>query len=152
MIILILRQPGEPDQRIELLGDSVLLGRNENSDVVLEEGFISNHHLRLMYGLVAIDQKSRNGTYLEGQRLDRPALIQDGDVLTLGKQNLTLEVAHVADGVPAEATLAQGVAVPDNARIAELEGELRAQSKVLELREREIERLSLELQQARKGA
>ena len=149
MIVLTLRQPGEPDQRIELLADSVLLGRNENSDVVLEKGFISNHHLRLMYGLVVIDQKSRNGTYLEGQRLERPALLSNGDVLTLGKENLTLEVHHVGEGAPAEQTLSQGAANRELGRIAELEGELRAQAKVLELRQAEIERLKLQLEKTR---
>jgi hypothetical protein len=109
---LTVRQPGKPDQRIEVEENSLLLGRHENCDVVIEEGYISNHHVRIMSGIVVLDQKSRNGTYLDGLRLDRPALIQEGDVLTLGKEKLTLEVGYRAGKIPGPSTTSQPVPSP----------------------------------------
>lgn len=156
MITLTLRQPGEPDRRIEVHADSALLGRHESCDVVLSEGYISNQHLRIMQGVVVLDQKSRNGTYLDGQRVEHPTLLQPGDVLTLGKEQMTLSVqglpeVHSGPDACAQGTGSTGVeespegeapeALKLRTRLAEMEAQ-NASWRALELKraERDAER------------
>lgn len=77
------------DGPIDLRDGGLTLGRADDNDVVLPEGSfpsVSNHHLRLdRVGdeLVAQDLGSRNGTLVNGERIERRA-VKVGDVLQLG--------------------------------------------------------------------
>ncbi len=69
--------------------DTVLVGRGADNDVVLEEKSISKVHVaikRIPDGYLLVDQKSRNGTRLNGQKIpanaDTP--LKSGDVIHLG--------------------------------------------------------------------
>ncbi len=70
------------------IGRSCLLGRSERNQVVVPDKTVSRRHALMQlqgereYWIV--DFGSRNGTYLNGQRLSRPTRVRDGDALRIG--------------------------------------------------------------------
>lgn len=74
---------------LDLVDDRLTLGRAEDNDICLAEGAfpaVSTHHARLEQqdgGLWVEDLGSRNGTFVNGERVERQAL-RAGDVLQLG--------------------------------------------------------------------
>jgi ABC-type multidrug transport system ATPase subunit/pSer/pThr/pTyr-binding forkhead associated (FHA) protein len=83
------------------LGGSVLrVGRTPDSSVALpEDRVVSAQHaklVRLEDEYVVIDLDSRNGTYLNGARVERAA-VADGDVLALGPGGPELEIRILAE-------------------------------------------------------
>ena len=81
---LIPKGGGDP---IPLLKKELLVGRRESCDVVLRFANVSAHHCKLVvrggYWYV-VDQNSRNGTKVNGIRVDEKRL-DDGDVLSVAK-------------------------------------------------------------------
>ncbi|MDX1952255.1 MAG: FHA domain-containing protein [Verrucomicrobiota bacterium] len=76
------------------------LGRNPKNDLQLLEASVSGFHCELFQNsgtIVVKDLGSRNGTYIDGKKIDRSILLP-GHVLQLGKVEIRLEgaVAHVA--------------------------------------------------------
>jgi pSer/pThr/pTyr-binding forkhead associated (FHA) protein len=71
-----------------------VLGRGAHCDVRLEDDAVSGDHLEITRrgpSLMAADLDSRNGTVLNGEPLDRPRRLRNGDVLQAGR--FRLEVA-----------------------------------------------------------
>lgn len=70
------------------------LGRNPGNSLPVVDDFVSGEHLLLSYdgGLWKVeDLGSTNGTYVNGQRVDKAAILAYGDVLQLGRTKLRLE-------------------------------------------------------------
>ncbi len=69
------------------------IGRNYDNTIVLDDDSISRNHVllqRLHAGTFLIfDLGSRNGTLVNGKRLLAPAVLRDGDVITIGKIEIT---------------------------------------------------------------
>ena len=83
------------------LGEQTTVGRDPEADLTIDDEAISWHHLEIESRggvLMATDLDSRNGTALNGEPLDRPRRLRDGDVLTLGEYRL-----EVSDPVPGRA-------------------------------------------------
>lgn len=78
---------------IPLLQKRILIGRRENCDLVLRFPNVSGQHARLTleegYWFVK-DLNSRNGTKVNGLRVDRKRL-DHGDTLTLAKHQFRIE-------------------------------------------------------------
>lgn len=77
----------------------VTIGRaRESCNVVLPENSISRCHLRIELtdvGVVVTDQRTTNGTFLDGRRLEpyeQQVPIKDGSILTLGDITLRVEI------------------------------------------------------------
>ncbi len=73
-------------KRIEITKKLTVMGRHPECDVNIEVGAVSRQHARIeMVGdrFVLEDLKSRNGTFLNGQLLDNPAELQDGDLIRI---------------------------------------------------------------------
>ncbi|MCP4542056.1 MAG: FHA domain-containing protein [Chloroflexi bacterium] len=73
---------------------SLIIGRDPQANVPLSAPVISWHHARLdltAQGHTLIDLKSTNGTYVNGQRLARPRLLQQGDIVQIGPFKLIYE-------------------------------------------------------------
>lgn len=69
------------------------LGRDPRSDIVLDDAMVSRSHARVVAdsrGIRVEDLGSRNGLYLNGRRAAAVEVMRVGDVLTIGKQALTL--------------------------------------------------------------
>jgi len=79
--------------RISLTGAPVLIGRADDSTLVLTDDYVSTRHARisLQDGLwVAEDLGSTNGTYLGQRKLDGPVPMEMGVPLRIGKTVLEL--------------------------------------------------------------
>jgi serine phosphatase RsbU (regulator of sigma subunit) len=81
---------GEPF-RFSIDKDVVSIGRSKRNDLVLPDQWLSRHHaeIRKSNGSYTIaDLESRNGTYVNGQRIDGMIALNNTDVITLGDQTL----------------------------------------------------------------
>jgi len=77
-----------------LQGENVI-GRDPHAAVHIDHTLISRRHARVSVEgdeAVVEDLQSRNGTFLNGQRVESPMALHDGDVLSLG--NFALVVEH----------------------------------------------------------
>jgi hypothetical protein len=82
----------EPGERIELLALSTI-GRGTDSDITLNDTFVSAEHARLLWngrGWVLEDLGSTNGTRVNGKQLRRAAAVKPGDTLEFGRVKLKL--------------------------------------------------------------
>lgn len=89
---LIVRTGPNPGMVFELTKDVTLLGRDVTSDIVLGDSEISRQHARLSRtpgGYLLEDLGSTNGTFVNGERLVAPRVLNHGDVIGLG-ENVTL--------------------------------------------------------------
>jgi phosphoserine phosphatase RsbU/P len=94
---LIYEQDGETI-RVALAGE-MSIGRVAPSEIVIPNPEISRLHCRIrLQGDWALlsDLGSTNGTYVDGQRLERPARLQDGSRLNLGSFLLRYERRELA--------------------------------------------------------
>jgi Tol biopolymer transport system component len=88
-------------QRLELRGDSFLIGRGATADIQLEDPQVSREHARLTYAagqLKLEDLGSTHGTYVNGDPIDTTTL-KNGDRIRFGGSLFHL---HLAEGAPAK--------------------------------------------------
>ena len=116
---LIINGPGYFDTAYELPDGETLLGRADENDVILSGDQVSRRHARLYFDsgeLFFEDLGSRNGTRVNGNFLVEEHRVEDGDVLTIGENTLTVrqpsdfEVAKtelLAEDDPLRASLSQ---------------------------------------------
>ncbi len=101
---LVLRSGPTPGKVFPLEKNELFIGRDLSNDVVINDPEISRRHTRLFQqsGTYAVeDMGSTNGTSINGQRIPGPAMLQAGDVLTLGERvTLFFEAVSVADSAP----------------------------------------------------
>ena len=72
------------------------IGRNPKADITLPAPIVSWQHARLDLteeGHVLTDLGSTNGTFVNGQRLEQPCLLQEGDVVQIGPFTLVYEAS-----------------------------------------------------------
>src|SRR3954447_1902264 len=83
------------EDRVITLHDGVTrIGRSITADVRLEDMAVSRRHALIVRGegqTVLLDEGSRNGTWLNGDRGDR-ARLTDGDELTVGHARMRYAV------------------------------------------------------------
>ena len=81
------------------VGDRVA-GRGEESDIRIDDPSVSRAHVRIRVGdgnqVTVIDLQSRNGTTLNGDRLEGERPFRPGDVVHLGRAALYLHVGDPA--------------------------------------------------------
>lgn len=79
----------ETQQGLEVeVTDAKVLGRSEEADVLLDDPYASEFHMRLVAqenGLVLHDLGSTNGTYVNGRRVTAPTTLRRGDAVQVGK-------------------------------------------------------------------
>ncbi len=89
-----LSEPGEAPRSVAIGDEGLLIGRSEHCDVTLDDDAVSADHLEIApkgAAVMATDLDSRNGTLLNGDRLERPRRLRNGDVIQVGR--FRLEVA-----------------------------------------------------------
>lgn len=92
---------GEPPRSVALASGRTVVGRDPEAAVHLEDEAVSWNHLEIENRggvLMASDLDSRNGTALNGEPLDRPRRLRDGDTLIVGGHRL-----EVSDSLPGRA-------------------------------------------------
>jgi FHA domain len=79
----------ESQQGVELnVTDVTVLGRSSETDVVLDDPYASDFHMRLVAqdnGIMLHDLGSTNGTYVNGRRVTAPTQLRRGDTIQVGK-------------------------------------------------------------------
>ena len=66
----------------------IQIGRDTNNDVIVQDAFVGRKHLQLKIegDKVAVkDLDSKNGTYVNGMRINGEVALHPGDVLKIGK-------------------------------------------------------------------
>jgi pSer/pThr/pTyr-binding forkhead associated (FHA) protein len=75
---------GQPTAELSLMAFPCVVGRETDCDLRLPHAFVSRHHCRFLLreGTVWIeDLLSRNGTFLNGERVREARHVRDGDQL-----------------------------------------------------------------------
>ncbi|MCG3173015.1 MAG: hypothetical protein GMKNLPBB_01191 [Myxococcota bacterium] len=98
----IIHPDGHTDYR-EFPQEAISIGRSADNDIVLVAGNVSKKHAQIvlkMGKVLVADNKSTNGTFLNGQKLDAPKIIKPGDTVSVGDFKVQLaddEAAPVDD-------------------------------------------------------
>jgi ABC-type multidrug transport system ATPase subunit/pSer/pThr/pTyr-binding forkhead associated (FHA) protein len=108
VIDLVVDEPDRWSERGITVRGITTIGRTPDNDVVVEDMPASRHHARVVRQingeLMIEDLASSNGTYVDGRRVDRAALL-DGSVITIGNTDLMVNGDVLArDGAPAGAS------------------------------------------------
>ncbi len=77
----------------KLTKSPMVLGRGSGADIVLSGPLVSRRHAELTdteHGLMVTDLGSRNGLFVNGDKLNAPALLAPGDSLAIGENSFTL--------------------------------------------------------------
>ncbi len=91
---------------------ALTLGRDPQSDIPLQAPLVSWRHASITagpQGSVLTDLSSTNGTFVNGQRLERPYLLQEGDVVQIGPFSLVYSAGKLQQYVAAGGVRLDGV-------------------------------------------
>jgi predicted component of type VI protein secretion system len=119
-----LTSEGEP-RSFALKHGRTTIGRDPEADICIDDEAVSWNHLEIDGRggvLMATDLDSRNGTALNGEPLDRPRRLRDGDTLIVGGHRL-----EVSDPMPGRG----GATVPASRPAVALSEEERATAAAL---------------------
>jgi len=90
--LVVANGPGRGDA-VPLAGE-VLVGRAQDVTLDINDDFASGHHARFYrddQSWIVADLGSRNGTIVNGLRITRPTRVGDGDIVRLGRTDITVE-------------------------------------------------------------
>lgn len=85
--ILFVRSDSQKGLEIEIT-DVTVLGRSDEADLVLDDPYASDFHMRLVAQentMMLHDLGSTNGTYVNGRRVTVPTELRRGDNIQVGK-------------------------------------------------------------------
>lgn len=77
---------GELDGQRWTIQQPLTIGRDPACDIAIFDRQVSRHHARLTPGAVGVtleDLGSKNGTHVNGERIEQPVTLQDGDVILI---------------------------------------------------------------------
>lgn len=83
----------EVKRRYPIYGEAVI-GRSKKCDIVINEKFVSGEHLKIWYEdgeWYLEDLGSRNGTFVNDQRIRKTVLLDPEDVISIGGLNFVFE-------------------------------------------------------------
>jgi len=90
---IVITEKGGAQRQLDIESPEVGIGRLEDNDICLPKSNVSKHHARLVFKddrYVLLDQKSTNGTYVNGRRISAPMVVRKGDKIYIGDFILTL--------------------------------------------------------------
>ena len=95
-----------PGRAPEAPTGAVKIGRATDNDIVIPDVLAGRHHASLVLtpaGTEIVDNRSINGTFVNGTRVDA-ALLRDGDVVTIGNVDLVFSGGSLARRTQTEAS------------------------------------------------
>ncbi len=106
--ILLIRTPGGKELKVALQeGREVSIGRGSGADVRIEDDQVSRKHLAIHAGpegVAVSDLQSRNGTLLNGEKIETRIFMKQGDVVRAGDTEIVLCETVQRREVPAKPT------------------------------------------------
>lgn len=97
---LILRGSDGGERRVPIAKDRITLGRSRDCDVFIPDQWLSRMHAEILRdpgGLQIMDLGSKNGTLVNGRKIDGRVPLRSGDVITLGDHNIGVGAPAPAD-------------------------------------------------------
>lgn len=95
---LVLAEKDRPEASFPLTKDTSTLGRHRNNDIVISDPKVSSFHARIdrtVDGHVLVDLKSRNGSHVNGKRVENQ-LLANGDEVRVGTARLAYRVDYTS--------------------------------------------------------
>ncbi|KAA3642313.1 MAG: FHA domain-containing protein [Chloroflexi bacterium] len=83
---ILIGETGPLDEQRWTIGSTITAGRDANCEIVVADRQVSREHARFTYkpdGVYVEDLGSKNGTHVNGQRINQTTLLQDGDVVQI---------------------------------------------------------------------
>ena len=105
---LVITKGPRAGEKIQLVKLPFVMGREESVDVPVVIDSVSRRHVRFSKtdaGYQIEDLKSRNGTFVNEERIDKPRQIKDGDIIALGSKFEMRVVIPVVEVEKGDATL-----------------------------------------------
>ena len=100
---IIFRAGLQAGKEFQILNEEITFGRDSGNSIVLDDIQISRHHLKIYRknaDLFIEDLKSTNGTFLNGKNLKKPQRLRNGDLITIGENNVfEMQIAPVSSPV-----------------------------------------------------
>jgi len=141
---LIVKAGDEISKSFELITDKCVIGRDPNSDIVIEDIEISKNHLTITRKgstFLVEDQNSTNGTFLNGKKLKKPTTIKNGDLISLGKNQVLEFVYEKTNEIPESPEIPESSQIDeaDQSKVAKIEEEITKVRKPLKERVEKVE-------------
>lgn len=105
MTKLIITRGNEKVDEINVEYGTLTIGRKSDNDICINDRAVSSHHAKIVTfskPTYITDLRSTNGTYINGQKIVLDHTLNHGDIITIGKHQLTydLESGDVATKEP----------------------------------------------------
>jgi pSer/pThr/pTyr-binding forkhead associated (FHA) protein len=97
---IVITLKGEEVMRIPFDGVEKIIGREATADVHLDDRALSRKHAKIEKRGAAIwvsDLGSANGTYINGEKLESPRRLHQGDVVSVGHYRISVEGTSAAN-------------------------------------------------------
>lgn len=86
--LVVLESPGEKTGETFFINSEAVLGRTADCDIIISDVSVSHKHARISKsrkGFNLEDLESKNGTFVNSRKINRPTLIRPGDLIKVGK-------------------------------------------------------------------
>jgi pilus assembly protein CpaF len=103
MFSINIQEKGSEPRRMAFNKAEVTIGRVQGNDIVLPKGNVSKRHARIVLKdgkFIIVDQKSTNGTYVNGRKITSPQVVKDADKIYIGDFIIAVDESSV--GVPVD--------------------------------------------------
>ena len=101
-----------PTRQLYPLRPITSIGRARSNSIVIDDPYASSEHavIFLRDGQWWLeDRSSRNGTQLNGEKIEQPLIIADGDIISIGKFGLKLDLQRNSSSSMVASTTTQSV-------------------------------------------
>ncbi len=94
--VLTIIMDGDPQAEKQIFSQNeIIIGREESCDIFLNDQAISSKHARLIHRNMhwwIEDLNSTNGSFLNDERVESPAILINGDEIRIGRSILVVEI------------------------------------------------------------
>ncbi|GAB4445669.1 MAG: hypothetical protein Kow0031_28210 [Anaerolineae bacterium] len=100
---LVIRQGPQAGMSFPLVGNQVVIGREEGLDISLQDPEASRRHARVTWQagqFIIEDMGSTNGTFVNGVQITTPQILNPGDSVGIGQTALVFQLAGGQMGAP----------------------------------------------------